>query len=91
MKPQTVSWWKVLLWSQILLPVIGLINWILNANYMYLSVKPIVNNPFLMGEWPWYIISIELASLLHFFIVYLPFVYLYHSKKVNKPVRTVSV
>ena len=45
----------------------------INANYMYLCIKPIANNPILIGEWPWYIISIELAGLLHFFIIYLPF------------------
>ena len=73
MKPQTGSWWKVFLLSQILLPVIGLINWILDANYMYLCIKPIANNPFLLGEWPWYILIIELTVLLHFFIIYLPF------------------
>ena len=73
MKPRKGSWWKVFLWSQLLLPVIGLINWILDANYMYLCTKPIVNNPFLIGEWPWYFLSVELTALLHFFIVYLPF------------------
>ena len=58
---------------------------------MYLCTKPIVNNPFLMGEWPWYILSIELAGLLHFFIVYLPFAYFYRSEKINDPTQAVSV
>jgi hypothetical integral membrane protein (TIGR02206 family) len=79
MKPRKGSWWRIFLWSQLLLPVIGLINWILNANYMYLCIKPIANNPFLMGEWPWYFLGIELTALLHFFIVYLPFVIKYRS------------
>ena len=91
MRPRKGSWWKVFLWSQLLLPVIGIINRILNANYMYLCTKPIVNNPFLMGEWPWYILSIELAGLLHFFIVYLPFAYFYRSEKINDPTQAVSV
>ena len=91
MRPRKGSWWKVFLWSQLLLPVIGIINRILNANYMYLCTKPIVNNPFLMSEWPWYILSIELAGLLHFFIVYLPFAYFYRSEKINDPTQAVSV
>ena len=73
MKPRQGSWLKIFLYSQLLLPVIGFINYMINANYMYLCIKPIANNPILIGEWPWYIISIELAGLLHFFIIYLPF------------------
>ena len=73
MKPRQGSWLKIFLYSQILLPFIAFINWIFNANYMFLCTKPIANNPFLIGEWPWYLLSIELAGLLHFFIIYLPF------------------
>ncbi len=72
-RPRKDSWWKVFLWSQLILPVIGGVNWLLDANYMYLCVKPIVNNPFIIGEWPWYILGLEVAGLLHFLVVYLPF------------------
>tara|TARA_B100001029_G_scaffold178749_1_gene186225 strand:+ start:138 stop:827 length:690 start_codon:yes stop_codon:yes gene_type:complete len=72
MKPRFGSWWKIFLFSQLLIPIIGSINWYINANYMYLCIKPIANNPFLIGEWPWYIIGIEFAALIHFFIIYIP-------------------
>ena len=36
MRPRKGSWWKVFLWSQLLLTIIGCINWTLNANYIYL-------------------------------------------------------
>ncbi len=91
MRPRKSSWWKVFIWSQLLIPIIGCINFVLNANYMYLCIKPIAINPFLIGEWPWYILGIELAALLHFFIVYLPFVCLYRQAKVNKQAKAVSV
>ena len=91
MKPRQGSWLKIFISSQILLPFIVFINWIFNANYMYLCTKPIVNNPFLIGEWPWYILGIELAALLHFFIVYLPFAYLYRQVKVNEQAKGVAV
>jgi hypothetical integral membrane protein (TIGR02206 family) len=91
MKRRQGSWLKIFISCQLLLPFIGLINWIFNANYMYLCTKPIVNNTFLIGEWPWYILGIELAALLHFFIVYLPFAYLLHKAKVNKQAKAVSV
>jgi hypothetical integral membrane protein (TIGR02206 family) len=91
MRPRKGSWWKVFIWSQLLIPIIGCINFVLTANYMYLCIKPIAKNPFLIGEWPWYILGIELAALLHFFIVYLPFAYLFHKAKVNKQAKAVSV
>jgi len=87
MKPRKRSWLRVFLWSQLLLPIIGLINWMLNANYMYLCIKPIAENPFLFGEWPWYIVGAEFAGLFHFFIVYLPFAYLYRSTGVNESAK----
>ena len=40
---------------------------------MYLAHKPIADNPFLIGEWPWYIIGLELVLILHIAIIYLPF------------------
>jgi uncharacterized membrane protein YwaF len=40
---------------------------------MYLAIKPNVENPFLIGDWPYYIIGLELAVVLHAILVYLPF------------------
>ena len=91
MRPRKGAWWKIFLWSQLLVPIIGLINWSLNANYMYLCIKPIVNNPFLIGEWPWYFLGMECATIIHFFVIYLPFAYLYSSAEVNEPAKAVSV
>ena len=73
MKPRKGSWWKIALWSHIPLGIVGFLNWILDANYMYLCEKPMVNNPFIIGEWPWYILILEVVGLFHFLIVYLPF------------------
>ena len=83
MRPRKGSWWKVFLWSQLLIPIIGFVNFILDANYMYLCIKPIAKNPFLFGEWPWYVLGIECAAIVHFFVIYLPFAYLYHVKITN--------
>ena len=91
MRPRRDSWWKVFFWSQFLVPIIGFVNWILNANYMYLCLKPIAKNPFLVGDWPWYFLGIEFAAIIHFFIIYLPFAYMYHFRKVNKPDKTTSI
>ena len=91
MRPRKGSWWKIFFWSQLLVPIIGFVNWTLDANYMYLCIKPIAKNPFLIGEWPWYFLGIEFAALIHFFIIYLPFAYLYHLAKVNTSDKVVSV
>ena len=89
MRPRKGSWWKIFFWSQLLVPIIGSINWILDANYMYLCIKPIAQNPFLIGDWPWYLLGIEFVAIIHFFAIYLPFFYLYHSAKTYK--KTVSI
>lgn len=72
-RPRRGSWWRIFLYSQLLFPVLGMINWLLDANYMYLCKPPIVENPFVIGEFPFHLIGLEVAGLIHFFIVYLPF------------------
>lgn len=73
MKPRKGSWWKIALWSQPVLLVIGAANWVLDSNYMYLCQKPLANNPFVMGDWPWYLVGLQIAGLLHLLAVYSPF------------------
>lgn len=94
MRPRENSWFKVFLFSQLLIPIIGGVNIVINnlivngqinhcatvvgdvikdgANYMYLYAKPEVDNPLLIGDWPYYIIFIELIALVHFWLLYQP-------------------
>lgn len=78
MRPRKGSWWRIALWTQPVLLGIGLANWVLDANYMYLCQKPMVNNPFVIGKWPWYLVSLEIAGLLHLLAVYSPFGFQYY-------------
>lgn len=71
--PRKGSWWRIFLYSQILLPVIGGFNWLIDANYMYICAPPIVENPFIIGDFPEHLIGLEIAGLLHFALIYLPF------------------
>ena len=64
------SWYRVLLLCQVLLIIIGLTNYFIGANYMYLAEKPLVNNPMVVGEWPWYILGFEILGLVHILIFY---------------------
>ena len=52
--------------------MVGLINWLLGANYMFLSAPPSVDNPLVMGEWPWHILGFEIIALTFFALMYLP-------------------
>ncbi len=81
MKPRKGSWWKIFLYSQLLVIFVSFLNMAIDANYMYTCEKPIVENPFVFGEWPWYFLGIELAGLLHFIIVYLPYGLKYRKAK----------
>ena len=73
MRPRKMAWLKSFFYLQFFVVVVAIIDYILGANYMYLAEKPQVNNPFLIGDWPYYIIGLELATLLHAFLVYIPF------------------
>jgi hypothetical integral membrane protein (TIGR02206 family) len=53
---------------------IYLVNLLLDANYMYLVAKPAQGTIYdVLGAWPWYIVSLELALLIFFSAVLLPF------------------
>ncbi len=68
--PRKFSWFKIFLFTQLTLPIIGGINYLTGANYMFLSEPPAAKNPMIIGVWPWYIVSLELVVLVHFFLFY---------------------
>ena len=67
------SWVSVFFMVQILFVIVGIANWVFDANYMYLSNAPGVNNPLIIGDWPWYILIFEIAGLLHVLVLYFCF------------------
>jgi hypothetical integral membrane protein (TIGR02206 family) len=67
------SWWSYFLYTQLCIPFIGSINWLFNSNYMYLVEKPMADNPFIIGDWPWYILLLEIVIILHFILIYIIF------------------
>jgi hypothetical integral membrane protein (TIGR02206 family) len=70
MRLRPLSWWRIFLLTQVALPLIYLFNYATGANYMYLSRKPVADNPFLIGLWPVYIAVLELVALAHFYLLY---------------------
>jgi hypothetical integral membrane protein (TIGR02206 family) len=73
MRPRKNAWIRSFLYLQIFVLIVSIINYLYDANYMYLMQKPMVSNPLLIGEWPTYILGLEIAALLHAFLVNLPF------------------
>ena len=71
--PRPKSWLWVLGYTQLVAVGVWIVNYFVHANYMYLSQKPAVSNPFIIGDWPYYILILEVVALLHFWIFYLPF------------------
>ncbi|MFN5422229.1 MAG: TIGR02206 family membrane protein [bacterium] len=72
-KPEKGSWLSSFLLVQSAAVVAGIFNWASGSNYMYLSKPPIVDNPLIMGEWPWYIFVFEVLAFFHFLVLYLLF------------------
>ena len=64
---------KAFIYGNVMLLLVFLIDFMINANYMYLRIKPDVNNPLLVGNWPWYIIGFEIAGIVHIVIMDLIF------------------
>ena len=70
MRPRIGSWWKTFLRVQIGAVIVFPFNFIFDTNYMFLAAKPLVDNPFLIGDWPFYIFFLELFVLLHILLIY---------------------
>ena len=66
------SWLKVFLITNLLMIPISLINLALSSNYFFICRKPGGESPFLIGEWPWYILWFEGIGFLFFCLLYLP-------------------
>jgi len=63
---------RTMIFLNLMVLPVGIINWFADSNYMYICQKPHVESPFLFGEWPWYILSLELVGLLMMLIAAIP-------------------
>lgn len=60
---------RVFAYVNILSLVAFVVNAHLGSNYMYVSHKPLANNPLIIGEWPWYILVIEVVFVVHLLLL----------------------
>ena len=56
----------------IIIPV-GLINFLIDANYMFICQPPNVDSPFFIGDWPIYLFWLELIYFIYILILLIPF------------------
>jgi hypothetical integral membrane protein (TIGR02206 family) len=74
MRPHLKDIWKSLLWLDVYVVIVGLLNYPLGTNFLYLRHKPPV--PTMMdhlGEFPWFLLTGQIVALALFFLVYSPF------------------
>ena len=57
----------------VLLIFVGTINYFLDSNYMFLCDPPEVNNPLLIGKWPYYLLVLEMMFFIYGYILVIPF------------------
>lgn len=70
MKLPRLSWFKLWINLNILMAIIMPINFLLDSNYMYVNAPPEVNNPLVIGDWPYYILLWEIFILIIAYMVY---------------------
>lgn len=74
MRPKLKSVFKSFFALQVYVVVMVVINSLLKANYFYLNEKPESASILdYFGDWPWYIIVVQLIVIPLFLLIYLPF------------------
>ena len=66
--------WRVLLWTNAYAAAVGVVDWALDANYLFLREKPAAVTVLdWMGPWPVYLVVADAAALLLFLALDVPF------------------
>tara|TARA_B100001013_G_C24513074_1_gene403803 strand:- start:28 stop:732 length:705 start_codon:yes stop_codon:yes gene_type:complete len=65
-----LSWLRLFFYLNLLVIIVMPINFIIGSNYMYLNELPGVDNPLIIGEWPYYILFWELFVMLLAYLLY---------------------
>tara|TARA_B100000886_G_scaffold260151_2_gene185055 strand:- start:2990 stop:3685 length:696 start_codon:yes stop_codon:yes gene_type:complete len=64
------SWFRVWVYLNIIIAFIIPLNFQIESNYMYLASPPNVDNPLLIGDWPYYIFFWEIIVILFTYTLY---------------------
>ncbi len=73
-RPTWGSVGRVIIGANLLMAAVGVINWFLDSNYLFLARKPYTPSLLdLLGPWPIYILWMEVIGIVTILILYLPF------------------
>ena len=72
---------QAFLFTNIMLIFVGIVNYFIKSNYMFLCKPPDVNNPLLVGEWPYYLIVLEMIFFIYGYILCIPFLIIKYLNK----------
>ena len=67
---------RTMILTNIVIWPVWLIDWIVDANYMFLMERPPTESPLVFGDWPMYIINVEVVGFIICLILNLPMIYL---------------
>lgn len=67
------SWLHIFILGHVILTSVGLINFLVGGNYIYLCQRPLADNPLVQGEWPYYLFSFQLGALVFILLFWILF------------------
>ncbi|MFV9506233.1 MAG: TIGR02206 family membrane protein [Oscillochloridaceae bacterium umkhey_bin13] len=60
--------------TNLIMLLVGLVNWLTGGNYMFIARTPDYASLLdFFGPWPWYILVVQLIALVLFVLLYLPY------------------
>ena len=83
-RPREGSWLKVFILGNIILGTVGLINYYLGSNYIFLCDPPKVDNPLVTGGFPYHIYGFEIIGSIFIGSLYYLFSRLKFNLLINK-------
>lgn len=73
-RPRNMSWLYVFLFGNLILSTVGLINYLLGSNYIYLCEPPKVDNILITGKFPYHIMGFEVIGFIFIVLIYSIFI-----------------
>jgi len=74
-RPHWSSFKRVFIWTNIYMVVVTAINLLIGSNYLYTLQKPASASLIdMLGQWPWYLLSLEFVALFLCLLLYLPWI-----------------
>ncbi len=86
-RPTLGSIRRVFIGANIYMVIVGVINWLLGSNYMFIAHKPTTASLLdVLGPWPWYLLSLEIVGFIMCLVLYIPFAL---KDKIAKPIPAI--